>query len=165
MRAIFGGPACPSRACCGSIAGRWCPWSRSGDQFDCARRGCTAAVATRREQRHAGGGGAAGRGRSRGEFKQAEAVRDGKTQASADLETFYKQVLPGGCHRGLDRSRIVKPQQRARSTTSSTSGGQTEEEIDDDSGLERQTVAMTLSGRRTTSGRSSIRSRRRRTSS
>jgi Tfp pilus assembly protein PilO len=31
-----------------------------------------------------------------GDFQQAEALREGKTRATADLDTFYKQVLPGG---------------------------------------------------------------------
>jgi Tfp pilus assembly protein PilO len=30
------------------------------------------------------------------DFKQAEALREGKTRATADLDTFYRQVLPSG---------------------------------------------------------------------
>jgi type IV pilus assembly protein PilO len=79
------------------------------------------------------------------EFKQAEAVRDGKTKASADLDTFYKQVLPADAAMAR-RITHVKPQQRAREHNVRYERGQTEEEEIDDSVLERQTVAMTLSG-------------------
>jgi Tfp pilus assembly protein PilO len=30
------------------------------------------------------------------EFKQADALREGKARATTDLDTFYRQVLPGG---------------------------------------------------------------------
>lgn len=80
-----------------------------------------------------------------GEFKQAEAVRDGKTRASADLETFYRQVLPADAA-AARRMTHVKPQQRAREHNVRYERGATNEEEIDDSVLERQTVSMTLSG-------------------
>lgn len=79
------------------------------------------------------------------EFKQAEAVRDGKTKASVDLDAFYKQVLPADAAMAR-RITHVKPQQRAREHDVRYERGQTEEEAIDDSVLERQTVSMTLSG-------------------
>ncbi|MGH9175425.1 MAG: GspMb/PilO family protein, partial [Vicinamibacterales bacterium] len=79
------------------------------------------------------------------EFKQAGALRDGKTRASADLETFYRQVLPADAAVAR-RITHVKPQQRAREQNVRYERGATNEEEIDDSVLERQTVSMTLSG-------------------
>lgn len=79
------------------------------------------------------------------EFKQAEALRDGKARASADLETFYRQVLPADAA-AARRITHLKPQQRAREHGVRYERGATDEEEIDDSVLERQTVAMTLSG-------------------
>lgn len=79
------------------------------------------------------------------EFKQAEAVREGKTRATADLETFYRQVLPADAA-AARRITHVKPRQRAREFDVRYERGATEEEEIDDSVLERQTVSMTLSG-------------------
>jgi Tfp pilus assembly protein PilO len=79
------------------------------------------------------------------EFKQAEAFREGKTRATGDLETFYKQVLPSDAT-AARRITHLKPQQRAREHRVLYERGATEEETVDDSSLERQTVTMTLSG-------------------
>jgi Tfp pilus assembly protein PilO len=79
------------------------------------------------------------------EFKQAEATREGKTRATADLDTFYRQVLPAD---GAAARRIThfKPQQIARDHGVQYERGSTEEEEIDDSVLERQTVEMNLAG-------------------
>ncbi len=59
--------------------------------------GRAAVLAPRRGQRAARGhGGARRKPSAQAEFGQAEAVRDGKSRATADLETFYKEVLPAG---------------------------------------------------------------------
>jgi type IV pilus assembly protein PilO len=79
------------------------------------------------------------------EFKQAEALREGKTRASADLETFYRQALPADAAVAR-RITHLKPQQRAREHNVRYERGATDEEEIDDSVLERQTVSMTLSG-------------------
>jgi Tfp pilus assembly protein PilO len=79
------------------------------------------------------------------EFKQAEAFREGKTRATADLETFYREVLPTDAT-AARRITHLKPQQRAREHRVQYERGATEEETIDDSSLERQTVTMTLSG-------------------
>jgi Tfp pilus assembly protein PilO len=79
------------------------------------------------------------------EFKQAEAFREGKSKATSDLETFYKQVLPSDAT-AARRITHLKPQQRAREHRVLYERGATEEETIDDSSLERQTVTMTLSG-------------------
>ncbi len=79
------------------------------------------------------------------EHKQAEAFREGKSRATADLETFYKQVLPVDST-AARRITHLKPQQRAREHRVLYERGATEEETVDDSSLERQTVTMTLSG-------------------
>ena len=78
-------------------------------------------------------------------FKQAEAFREGKTRATADLETFYRKVLPSDTT-AARRITHLKPQQRAREHRVQYERGATEEEAIDDSSLERQTVTMTLSG-------------------
>ena len=79
------------------------------------------------------------------EFKQAEATRDGKSRATADLDTFYRQVLPTD-GAGARRITYFKPQQLARDHAVQYERGATEEEELDDSVLERQTVSMTLAG-------------------
>ena len=79
------------------------------------------------------------------EHKQAEAFREGKSRATADLETFYQQVLPVDST-AARRITHLKPQQRAREHRVLYERGATEEETVDDSSLERQTVTMTLSG-------------------
>jgi Tfp pilus assembly protein PilO len=79
------------------------------------------------------------------EFKHAESIRDGKTRASADLEMFYRDVLPADAAVAR-RITHVKPQQRAREHNVRYERGATNEEEIDDSVLERQTVSMTLSG-------------------
>ena len=79
------------------------------------------------------------------EHKQAEAFREGKSRATADLEMFYQQVLPVDST-AARRITHLKPQQRAREHRVLYERGATEEETVDDSSLERQTVTMTLSG-------------------
>jgi Tfp pilus assembly protein PilO len=79
------------------------------------------------------------------EFKQAEAIRQGKTRATADLETFYKQVLPSDAS-AARRITHYRPQQRAREHGIRYERGATSEEEIDESVLERQTASMTLSG-------------------
>jgi len=79
------------------------------------------------------------------EFKQAEAVRDGKTRATADLETFYRKILPVDAA-AARRITHIRPQQQAREHNVRYERGATNEEQIDESVLERQTVSMTLSG-------------------
>lgn len=79
------------------------------------------------------------------EFKQAEALRDGKARATTDLEMFYEQVLPGDAA-GARRITHLKLQQKARTHNVQFERSATKEETVDDSSLERQTISMTLSG-------------------
>lgn len=79
------------------------------------------------------------------EFRQTEVLREGKTRASADLETFYRQVLPSDAA-AARRITHFKSQQRAREHDVRYERGATDEESIDDSVLKRQTVSMTLSG-------------------
>lgn len=79
------------------------------------------------------------------EFKQAEAMRDGKAKASTDLETFYTKVLPTSVATAR-RMTHVKFQQRAREHNVQFQRGATTEEQGRGSALRRLTVAMTLSG-------------------
>lgn len=79
------------------------------------------------------------------ELRGAEALRDGKAQATQDLETFYKQVLPGNVT-AARRILLLHAQQVAREfDVQFQSGGTTEEEVDD-STLLRLTAQMRLSG-------------------
>lgn len=79
------------------------------------------------------------------EFRQAEALRDGKSKASSDLETFYSQILPVNTA-AARRVLQLKLQQQARAhAVSYQSGGATEEAIRD-SALLRLTMQMRLSG-------------------
>lgn len=79
------------------------------------------------------------------EFKQAEALRDGKARATTDLETFYTKVLPQSV---ADARRMthLKFQQKAREHAVQFQRGSTTEDQERGSGLKRLTVAMTLSG-------------------
>jgi Tfp pilus assembly protein PilO len=79
------------------------------------------------------------------EFKQAEALRDGETRASADLDMFYKQVLPASAA-AARRVTHLKPQQLAREHGVRYERGATTQDEVDDSTLDQQTVSMTLSG-------------------
>jgi Tfp pilus assembly protein PilO len=79
------------------------------------------------------------------EFKQAESVRDGKARASTDLETFYKDVLPGDVA-AARRLTHLRFQQKAREHNVQFQRGSTSEEQLRDSALDRLTVSMALSG-------------------
>lgn len=79
------------------------------------------------------------------EFKQAEGVRDGKAKASTDLETFYKDVLPGDVA-SARRLTHLRFQQKAREHGVQFQRGATSEEQQRDSALDRLTVSMSLSG-------------------
>ena len=79
------------------------------------------------------------------EFKRAEGLRDGKAQATQDLETFYKDVLPTSVAVAR-RILVLRPQQQAREfNVQFQSGSSTEEEIDKSS-LLKLGVQMRLSG-------------------
>ena len=79
------------------------------------------------------------------ELKRAEALRDGKAQATQDLDTFYKQVLPGNVT-AARRILLLHAQQLAREfNVQFQSGGTTEDEVDK-STLLRLTAQMRLSG-------------------
>jgi len=79
------------------------------------------------------------------EFKQAEALRDGKARATTDLETFYKQVLPADVS-AARRITQLKSQQIARQhSVTYERSGTTEEDLRD-STLDRLTMSMMLSG-------------------
>jgi len=79
------------------------------------------------------------------EFKQAESIRDGKARASTDLETFYKEVLPGDVA-AARRMTHLRFQQKAREHGVQFQRGATSEEQVRDSSLDRLTVSMSLSG-------------------
>jgi type IV pilus assembly protein PilO len=79
------------------------------------------------------------------EFKRAEGLRDGQAQATEDLTTFYKQVLPADVT-AARRILQLRLQQRAReSSVQYQSGGTTEEELSKSS-LLRMSTQMRLSG-------------------
>ena len=79
------------------------------------------------------------------ELKRAEALRDGKAQATQDLDTFYKQVLPGNVT-AARRILLLHAQQLAREfNVQFQSGGTNEDEVDK-STLLRLTAQMRLSG-------------------
>lgn len=79
------------------------------------------------------------------EFRRAEAVREGKTRATADLETFYRQVLPVdvAAARRIVQGKIVRLAE-AHDVEYSRSSSDTEEIKE--STLQRFTVSMTLAG-------------------
>jgi Tfp pilus assembly protein PilO len=82
---------------------------------------------------------------ARAELRRAEALRDGKSQAMQDLDTFYKQVLPGDVA-AARRILQLKLQQLAREhDVQYQSGGSTEEALPKSS-LLRLTIQMRLSG-------------------
>jgi type IV pilus assembly protein PilO len=79
------------------------------------------------------------------ELKRAEALRDGQAQATQDLATFYKEVLPTDVT-AARRMLQLRLRQRAReSNVQYESGGSTEEEVNNSS-LLRLTAQMRLSG-------------------
>ena len=78
------------------------------------------------------------------EFRQAEAVREGKARATTDLDTFYRQVLPAdvtAARRALQKVRMLALEHDVKYER-----GATDTEEVRDSSLERFTVTMTLSG-------------------
>ena len=78
------------------------------------------------------------------EFRQAEAVREGKARATTDLDTFYRQVLPAdvtAARRALQKVRMLAGEHDVKYER-----GATDTEEIRDSSLERFTVTMTLSG-------------------
>ena len=79
------------------------------------------------------------------EFKQAEGLREGQARASADLETFYKDVLPASAA-AARRITHLKLQQRARAHNLRYERGATNDDELKDSELDRQTILMSLSG-------------------
>jgi type IV pilus assembly protein PilO len=79
------------------------------------------------------------------ELKRAEALRDGKAQATQDLDTFYKQVLPGNVT-AARRILLLHAQQLAREfNVLFQSSGTNEDEVEK-STLLRLTSQMRLSG-------------------
>lgn len=79
------------------------------------------------------------------EFRQAEAVRDGKSRASADLETFYKQVLPANvpAARRIVPSRVYK---LAEAHGVAYQRGTTDTKERQGSALEQFTFSLTVTG-------------------
>ena len=85
------------------------------------------------------------RAAAQAEFQRAEALREGKAKAIQDLDTFYKQVLPGNVATAR-RVLHLKAQQLARvHNLHFASGDSTEEEVDE-STLLRLSTQMDLSG-------------------
>lgn len=79
------------------------------------------------------------------ELKRAEALRDGKAQATTDLETFYQQVLPTSVT-SARRMLLLRAQQQAREyDVLFQSGGTSEQELEK-STLRRLTAQMRLAG-------------------
>lgn len=79
------------------------------------------------------------------DLKEAEATRDGQSQASADLDRFYAEVLPKDFATAR-RITQLKLQQLARSHDVSFDGGAATPETLRDSSLERLQVNYELSG-------------------
>lgn len=79
------------------------------------------------------------------DLKDAEATRDGQTQASADLDKFYAEVLPPNMTTAR-RITHVKLEQLARSHDVSLQSGASTPETLRDSSLERLRVNYALSG-------------------
>ena len=79
------------------------------------------------------------------EFTKAETVRESKARASSDLETFYKQVLPGDVT-AAQRMTHLRFQQKAREHSVQFQRGDTSEDQERGSVLKRLTSSMTLSG-------------------
>jgi hypothetical protein len=79
------------------------------------------------------------------DLKDAEATRDGQTQASADLVRFYAEVLPADFATAR-RMTILKMAQLARSHDVSFQSGQATTEALRESTLERLRVNYSLSG-------------------
>lgn len=79
------------------------------------------------------------------DLKEAEATRDGQSQASTDLDRFYAEVLPKDFATAR-RITQLKLQQLARSHDVSFDGGAATPETLRDSSLERLQVNYSLSG-------------------
>jgi hypothetical protein len=79
------------------------------------------------------------------DLKEAEATRDGQTQASADLDRFYADVLPSD-FASARRMTGVKMGQLARSHDVVFQGSAAATESLDDSTLERMHVTYQLTG-------------------
>ena len=79
------------------------------------------------------------------ESKRAEALRDGKVQATTDLETFYQEVLPVNVA-AARRILVLRPQQQAREFNVQFQSGITNEEEIEKSTLLKLSVQMRLSG-------------------
>lgn len=79
------------------------------------------------------------------EFRRAEALRDGKAQATEDLQTFYKQVLPTDVTSARRVLQLRLRQQAREHDVQFQSGGTTEEEVNKSS-LLRLSTQMRLSG-------------------
>jgi Type II secretion system (T2SS), protein M subtype b len=79
------------------------------------------------------------------DFRQAEAVKEGKTRASADLETFYHEVLPADLSTAR-RITHVRLQQLAKKHDVLYERSSYDEEEIRDSRLRRLTATMTLAG-------------------
>lgn len=79
------------------------------------------------------------------EFRQAEAVREGKSRALADLDTFYKQVLPATVD-AARRTVQTKTMKLADAHDVQYERGTSDTEEVRQSSLERFTYSLTLSG-------------------
>jgi Tfp pilus assembly protein PilO len=84
-------------------------------------------------------------GEARADFQDAEATRDGQSQAAADLDRFYAEVLPGDFTTAR-RITHVKLAQMARAHDVSFQSGAATPETLRDSTLERLHVNYALSG-------------------
>jgi hypothetical protein len=82
---------------------------------------------------------------AQGEFAYAEATRDGQAQASADLDLFYREVLPSGLSMA-QRILGLKLAQMARAQNVTFMQRATSPETLANSALERLRVSYTLSG-------------------
>jgi Tfp pilus assembly protein PilO len=79
------------------------------------------------------------------QFRQAEAMRDGKARASTDLETFYTRVLPSDVASARRMTQLTL-QQKARAHGVQFQRAATVEQELRDSTLRRLAVSLTLSG-------------------
>lgn len=79
------------------------------------------------------------------EFRQAEALRDGKARATTDLDMFYKQVLPGSIS-AARRIMELQLRQKAREHGVRFQRSDADEEDVRDSALDRLTYSMTWVG-------------------
>ena len=80
------------------------------------------------------------------DLKEAEATRDGQTQASADLDRFYARRAAGGFRDGAPHVTHLKLAQLARSHDVAFQSGAASTETLRDSTLERLHVNYALTG-------------------